>query len=41
MAPYDYGLRLWDVSNTAKTAGGITVLLGSRYPDDTHPLAQS
>jgi hypothetical protein len=38
---YDYSLQLWDVSNTEKTAGGITVLLSSRYPDDEHPLART
>jgi len=38
---YDYEMKLWDVSNTEQTAGGITVLLGSRYPSDRHPLAPS
>jgi hypothetical protein len=36
---YDYNLQLWDVSNTDQTPGGITVVLGSRYPGDPHPLA--
>lgn len=36
---YDYELTIWDVSATPETPGGITVLLRSRYPADTHPLA--
>lgn len=35
---YDFELSMWDVRDTAETAGGITVLLKSRYPDDPHPL---
>jgi hypothetical protein len=35
---YDYELSVWDVADTADTAGGITVLLRSRYPADPHPL---
>ena len=38
---YDYELSMWDVRDTAETAGGITVLLKSRYPDDTHPLGST
>jgi hypothetical protein len=38
---YDYELSVWDVSATKETAGGITVLLRSRYPADTHPLSAS
>ena len=36
---YDYELSMWDVRDTRETAGGITVLLKSRYPDDPHPLS--
>ena len=36
---YDYELSMWDVRDSAQSAGGITVLLKSRYPDDAHPLA--
>lgn len=35
---YDYELTIWDVRDTAETAGGITVLFKSRYPSDPHPL---
>jgi hypothetical protein len=35
---YEYELSVWDVADTKDTAGGITVLLRSRYPADTHPL---
>lgn len=38
---YDYELKLWDVSETPATPGGITAILGSRYPTDAHPLAAS
>jgi hypothetical protein len=38
---YDYELTIWDVRDTAETAGGITVLFKSRYPSDPHPLASS
>ena len=36
---YDYELSMWDVRDTNESAGGITVLLRSRYPGDTHPLS--
>lgn len=36
---YDYELTIWDVRDTAETAGGITVLFKSRYPSDAHPLS--
>ena len=36
---YDYELSIWDVRDTAETAGGITVLFKSRYPSDPHPLS--
>jgi hypothetical protein len=35
---YDYELSIWDVRDSAETAGGITVLFKSRYPSDPHPL---
>ncbi len=35
---YDYEVTIWDVRDTTETAGGITVLFKSRYPDDPHPL---
>jgi hypothetical protein len=36
----DFEATIWDVRDTAETAGGITVLFRSRYPDDPHPLAR-
>ena len=36
---YDFEVTIWDVLDTAETAGGITLLFKSRYPDDPHPLA--
>ena len=36
---YDYELTIWDVRDSAETAGGITVLFRSRYPSDAHPLS--
>lgn len=36
---YDFEVSIWDVLDTAETAGGITILFKSRYPDDPHPLA--
>ena len=38
---YDFEVSIWDVRDTAETAGGITILFKSRYPDDTHPLDRS
>src|SRR5688500_10211379 len=35
---YDFSVTIHDVTDTAKSHGGITVLLTSRYPDDIHPL---
>jgi hypothetical protein len=35
---YDFEVSIWDVRDTAETAGGITILFKSRYPDDPHPL---
>lgn len=36
---YDFEVSIWDVRDTTETAGGITILFKSRYPDDPHPLA--
>lgn len=36
---YDFELTAWQAPDTRATRGGITVLLKSRYPDDTHPLS--
>ena len=36
---YDYRLSVWDVSSTATTKGGITLLVETRYPDDPHPIS--
>lgn len=38
---YDYSVTVHDVADTAKSTGGITVVLTSRYPDDIHPLTAS
>jgi hypothetical protein len=35
---YDYEMTVWQAPDTKNTKGGITVLLKSRYPADTHPL---
>jgi hypothetical protein len=34
---YDYELTIWETPGIPSSPGGITVLLKSRYPDDTHP----
>jgi hypothetical protein len=36
---YDFEVSIWDVRDTAETAGGITILFKSRYPSDPHPLS--
>ena len=36
---YDYEVTIWDVRDSAETAGGITILFKSRYPSDPHPLS--
>jgi hypothetical protein len=36
---YDTEVTVWDVSDTDDTAGGITVMLRTRYPSDPHPLS--
>jgi hypothetical protein len=35
---YDWELTVNDVSDTAKTRGGITMIVRSRYPHDLHPM---
>lgn len=35
---YDWEVSIWDVADTTQTHGGMTVVVRSRYPDDTHPL---
>jgi hypothetical protein len=37
---YDYELSMWHAPDTRATKGGITVLIKSRYPSDTHPLSK-
>ncbi len=37
MPAYDFELRVWECEDTAVSVGGITVMLGSRYPLDAHP----
>lgn len=34
---YDYELNVWEELGTDGDPGGITILLRSRYPSDTHP----
>ena len=36
---YDFSVTLHDVTDTANSVGGMTMLFTSRYPDDTHPLS--
>ena len=38
---YDYSVQIWDVASTRDSTGGITILVTSRYPGDTHPLDSS
>jgi hypothetical protein len=35
---HDYELTVWECEDTTVSAGGISVLLGSRYPLETHPV---
>ena len=35
---YDFEMTVWQAPDTKTTKGGITVLVKSRYPADTHPL---
>lgn len=35
---YDYGIQVWDITDSATTMGGITCIITTRYPDDPHPL---
>ena len=34
---YDWELHLWESTSSSISAGGITVQVRSRYPDDPHP----
>jgi hypothetical protein len=34
---YDYELNIWEATGTATSPGGMTILMRSRYPADTHP----
>ena len=34
---YDYELQVWEAPGDDGSRGGITVLLRTRYPSDTHP----
>jgi hypothetical protein len=34
---YDWELRVWESTSSSISAGGITVQIASRYPDDPHP----
>jgi hypothetical protein len=34
---YDYELQFWEAPGDDGSKGGITVLLRTRYPSDTHP----
>jgi hypothetical protein len=34
---YDYELSLYECEDTSVSKGGITILLGTRYPLDPHP----
>lgn len=38
---YDYSITVHDVADTARSTGGITIVLTSRYPGDEHPLSVS
>jgi hypothetical protein len=37
---YDFELTTWQAPDTRATRGGITLLIKSRYPADTHPLSR-
>jgi hypothetical protein len=37
---YDHELTISQTENTEQTAGGITVVVRSRFPNDPHPLAK-
>ncbi|MFI5307961.1 MAG: hypothetical protein ACHQ53_11435 [Polyangiales bacterium] len=34
---YDYELSIWECEDTKVSKGGITILIGTRYPLDGHP----
>jgi hypothetical protein len=38
---YDWELTINDISSTDETAGGITMIVRSRYPSDKHPLDEA
>lgn len=38
---YDYELNLSQAPDTKTTRGGITILMKSRYPSDSHPLSRT
>ena len=35
---HDYEMTVWECEDTTVSDGGISVLLGSRYPLETHPV---
>ena len=35
---HDYEITVWECEDTTVSDGGISVLLGSRYPLETHPV---
>jgi len=41
MPGYDYELHLSQAPDTKTTRGGITILMRSRYPSDSHPLSRT
>lgn len=36
---YDFGLTVHEAAGTARSVGGMTIVLQSRYPDDPVPVA--
>ncbi|WIW48583.1 hypothetical protein ML401_10875 [Bradyrhizobium sp. 62B] len=36
---YDFEVLIWQAPDTRTSRGGITILIKSRYPSDSHPLA--
>ena len=35
---HDYEISVWECEDTSVSEGGISVLIGSRYPLETHPV---
>jgi hypothetical protein len=35
---HDYEITVWEAEDTSVSDGGISVLIGSRYPLETHPV---